>query len=133
MAKKLDHNRRRKKVAKWVVKCFVVPEDAHRRRKGSLASSASQRVRAVVEASGQGNRARWQAIQDAMPYMPDDSLRNFMFELWEVVYGAQTGQHDTNALDDIIRRWYERARFAIAYHAHPVDPDNDTEWSDRWF
>jgi len=79
------------------------------------------------------NRTRWQAIQDALEMMPDDSLRVLLNDLGTVFRLVEMGEADETAFDELILTWYQRALFAEAHTARPFDPQAAESWLERSF
>jgi hypothetical protein len=70
-------------------------------------------------AQGASNRAKWQAIQDELPRLPSDALRELMVDFWRAVSAFDAGDAPETALDDVIQAWYEKALFARRYADSP--------------
>ena len=81
-----------------------------------------------------GDRRRWQAIQDGMSSLPEDSLRSLLTDMFELMVDLHHGREPKVGLEDTIQTWYQRVLFVQAQEKRPVDPGIDpAEWPERWF
>jgi hypothetical protein len=99
-------------------------------------ASASEAIEAVFLRSTPDALKKWQVIQNNLPALPENALRDLMAELTRTLVAEES--RVTEAVLQVIEDWYRRALFAGSrMKGDPVDPVLTIEqWEalpDRWF